>query len=60
MWYPRILTMEPGVVAHRDNVNVCCGGKTIIVRDQKMEQRFSIREFLQGGPGIPTISQGVL
>lgn len=52
--------MEPGMVAHRDNVNVWCGGKTIIVRDQKMEQRFPIREFLQGGPGIPTISQGVL
>lgn len=43
---PRILTMEPGMVAHGDNVNVWCGGKTIIVRDQKMEQRFPIREFL--------------
>lgn len=60
MRYPRILTMEPGIVAHGENFNVWCGGKAIIIRDQKMKQKSPIREFLQGGPGIPTISQGML
>lgn len=60
MRYPRIFTVEPGVVAHGENFNVRCGGKTVIIRDQKMKQKSPIRGFLRGGPGIPAISQGML